>query len=332
MSEIQDAVRERYANKALQMAPTGVTGRLGLACDLGDADLVVRRGEWKNIDGVAMIGRHETGGTVTSTYRASPEIRRELERLVTAERVCCGTAEWRLHDDGDELRVTVAASSGACCEDDSCGAAYSAEDLASVGIDVSASLGCGNPTLLADLRPGEQVLDLGSGAGLDVLLSARRVAPGGHAYGVDMTDEMLAVARGNQAKAAVENATFLKGTIEQIPLPEASVDVVISNCVINLAADKRAVLREAHRVLRPGGRFAVADMVALAELPAEVKRSLDQWAGCVAGTISIGEYTAALRDAGFRDIDVEVTHETRLEGVDGAIASAYIRARKEATP
>ena len=331
MSEIQDAVRERYANKALQMAPTGITGRLGLACDLSDADLVTRRGEWKNIDGVAMIGRHETGGTVTSTYRASPEIRRELARLVAAEQVCCGTAEWRLHDDGDELRVTVAASSGACCEDDSCGAAYSAEDLASVGIDASASLGCGNPTLLADLRPGEHVLDLGSGAGLDVLLSARRVAPGGHAYGVDMTDEMLAVARGNQAKAAVENATFLKGTIEQIPLPEASVDVVISNCVINLAADKRAVLREAHRVLRPSGRFAVADMVALAELPAEVKRSLDQWAGCVAGTISIGEYTAALRDAGFRDIDVEVTRETRLEGVDGAIASAYIRARKEAT-
>jgi SAM-dependent methyltransferase len=279
-----------------------------------------------------MIGRHEAGGTVTSTYRAAPQIRHELARLVAAEQVYCGSAEWRLHDDGDELRVTVAASSGACCEDDSCGAAYSAEELASVGIDASASLGCGNPTLLADLRPGERVLDLGSGAGLDVLLSARRVAPGGHAYGVDMTDEMLAVARGNQVKAAVTNATFLKGTIEQIPLPEASVDVVISNCVINLAADKHAVLREAHRVLQPGGRFAVADMVALAELPAEVKRSLDQWAGCVAGTISIGEYTAALRDTGFGDIDVEVTRETRLEGVDGAIASAYIRARKEATP
>ena len=144
-----------------------------------------------------------------------------------------------------------------------------------------------------------------------------------------MTDEMLAVARGNQAKAAVTNATFLKGTIEEIPLPDASVDVVISNCVINLAADKRAVLREAYRVLGPGGRFAVADMVALAELPAEVKRSLDQWAGCVAGTISVDEYTAALRDAGFRDVDVEITRETHLDGVDGAIASAYIRARKE---
>jgi SAM-dependent methyltransferase len=215
-----------------------------------------------------------------------------------------------------------------CCSDTGCGEGYTAKELASVGVDPAASLGCGNPTLLADLRPGERVLDLGSGAGLDVLLSARRVAPGGHAYGVDMTDEMLAVARGNQAKAAITNATFLKGTIEAIPLPDASVDVVISNCVINLAADKRAVLREAYRVLGPGGRFAVADMVAVAELPAEVKRSLDQWAGCVAGTISIDEYTAALRDAGFKDVDVEITREVRLDGVDGVIASAYIRARK----
>ena len=332
MSDIQEAVRTRYAAKALQMAPTGVTGRLGLACNLSAADLSTRRAEWKAIDGAALIARDEAGGTVTSRYRATPGTRSELERLVNAERGCCGTADWRLHDAGNELRVTVVASSGACCEDDACGATYSAEELASVGIDPTASLGCGNPTLLADLRPGERVLDLGSGAGLDVLLSARRVAPGGHAYGVDMTDEMLAVARANQTRAAVTNATFLKGTIEEIPLPDASVDVVISNCVINLAADKRAVLREAHRVLRPGGRFAVADMVALAQLPAEVKRSLDQWAGCVAGTISIDEYAGALHDAGFRDVDVEITRETRLEGVDGAIASAYIRARKEVIP
>jgi len=229
------------------------------------------------------------------------------------------------------------AQSASCCDsscsgdESGCGGEYSARELASVGIDATSSLGCGNPMLLAELRPGERVLDLGSGAGLDVLLSARRVGPDGHAYGVDMTDEMLAVARSNQAKAAVANATFLKGAIEAIPLPDAAVDVVISNCVINLAADKRAVLREAHRVLRPGGRFAVADMVALAELPVEVKRSLDQWAGCVAGTISIDEYTAALRDAGFKAIDVEVTREVRLDGVDGAIASAYIRARKEVT-
>lgn len=228
-----------------------------------------------------------------------------------------------------QMTETSSCCDTSCCSDGaSCGDAYSTDELASVGVDPTASLGCGNPTLLADLRPGERVLDLGSGAGLDVLLSARRVAPGGHAFGVDMTDEMLAVARTNQAKAAVTNATFLKGTIEEIPLSDASVDVVISNCVINLAADKRAVLREAHRVLRPGGRFAVSDMVALVELPAEVKRSLDQWAGCVAGTISIDEYTSALRDVGFKDVDIEITRETRLEGVDGAIASAYIRARK----
>ena len=220
---------------------------------------------------------------------------------------------------------------GACCDDDtSCGEGYTAEELASIGLTATASLGCGNPTMLADLHPGESVLDLGSGAGIDVLLSARRVAPGGHAYGVDMTDEMLAVARENQRKAGVANATFLKGTIERIPLDDAVVDVIISNCVINLAADKAAVLREAHRVLRPNGRFAVADMVALEQLAPEAKRRLDLWAGCVAGTISIDEYTSALRAAGFDGIEVEVTREVTLDGVDGKIASAYIRARKPA--
>lgn len=217
---------------------------------------------------------------------------------------------------------------GAACCDDSCGEGYAADEIASVGLDASASLGCGNPTLLADLRPGETVLDLGSGAGLDVLLSARRVGPGGHAYGVDMTDEMLDVARANQARAGVDNATFLKGTIESVPLPDASVDVVISNCVINLAVDKGAALREAFRVLRPNGRFAVADMVALEDLAPEAKARLDLWAGCVAGTISLDAYTQELRSAGFDAVDVEVTREVRLEGVDGRIASAYIRARR----
>ena len=220
---------------------------------------------------------------------------------------------------------------GPCCDDETlCGDAYSAAEFASVGITPTSSLGCGNPTLLADLRPGERVLDLGSGAGLDVLLSARRVSPGGHAYGVDMTDEMLAVARENQRKVGVPNASFHKGTIENIPLDDASVDVVISNCVINLAADKARVLREAYRVLTPNGRFAVADMVALEELAPEAKRRLDLWAGCIAGTIQVDEYTAHLRDAGFTDIDVEITREQRLDGVDGRIASAYIRARKPA--
>jgi SAM-dependent methyltransferase len=215
-----------------------------------------------------------------------------------------------------------------CCDANGCGEGYTAEELASLGLDGGASLGCGNPTLLADLRPGEVVLDLGSGAGLDVLLSARRVAPGGHAYGVDMTDEMLDVARTNQTCAGVGNASFLKGTIESVPLPAASVDVVISNCVINLAADKGAVLREAFRVLRPDGRLAVADMIALEELAPEAKRRLDLWAGCVAGTISRDAYAQELRAAGFDQVDIEVTREVRLEGVEGRIASAYIRARR----
>lgn len=230
-----------------------------------------------------------------------------------------------------ERALDMAKGSGCCddsCGEGSCGEGYAAEELASLGLDASASLGCGNPTLLADLRPGEIVLDLGSGAGLDVLLSARRVAPGGHAYGVDMTDEMLDVARANQARSGVGNATFLKGTIESVPLPAASVDVVISNCVINLAADKGAVLREAFRVLRPAGRFAVSDMVALEELAPEAKQRLDLWAGCVAGTISLDAYTQELRDAGFDAIDIEVTREVRLEDVEGRIASAYIRARR----
>ena len=217
-----------------------------------------------------------------------------------------------------------------CCSDTGCGEGYSAEEIASVGMSPTASLGCGNPMLLADLRPGETVLDLGSGAGLDVLLSAKRVSPGGHAYGVDMTDEMLAVARENQRKSGLANATFLKGTIEEIPLADAAVDVVISNCVINLASDKGVVLREAFRVLRPEGRFAVADMVAIAELSPEAKKRLDLWAGCISGTISIDDYTTKLRDAGFRDVSFEVTKEQHVDGVEGAIASAYIRARKPA--
>lgn len=204
-------------------------------------------------------------------------------------------------------RALTMADAGSCCQD---------------------TAGCGNPTMLAELRAGERVLDLGSGAGLDVLLSAKRVLPGGHAYGVDMTQEMLAVARENQRAAGIENATFLQGTIEDLPLADASVDVVISNCVINLAADKPAVLREAFRVLRPNGRLAVADMVAIEELAPESKRRLDLWAGCIAGTITIDDYTTALAGAGFTGIDIEVTHSLALPDINGRIASAHIRARK----
>jgi SAM-dependent methyltransferase len=233
---------------------------------------------------------------------------------------------------------------GSCCDPDCCGGSdagsgpigqdeYSSTDVADLGLSLGASLGCGNPTALAQLHPGELVLDLGSGAGLDVLLSARRVSPGGHAYGVDMTDEMLALANENKARAGVDNATFLKGTIEAIPLPAASVDVVISNCVINLAPDKRAVLAEAFRVLKPGGRLAVSDMVEIEPLLAELKGAVDAWAGCVAGTIPVESYRDAVTAAGFTELEIEVTNtfgpgEAGLPEGSGKIASAFIRATK----
>src|SRR5437764_9880977 len=242
--------------------------------------------------------------------------------------------------------ATQLSRSGGCCDAGCCAGsdavsgpigeeAYSEAEIAGLGLSLGASLGCGNPTMLAQLHPGEVVLDLGSGAGLDVLLSARRVSPGGHAYGVDMTDEMLALANENKARAAVANATFLKGTIEAIPLPPASVDVVISNCVINLAADKAAVLREAFRVLRPGGRLAVSDMVEVEPLPPVVKAALDAWAGCIAGTIPVDTYREALQTAGFDEVDIELTNsfgpgDAGFVGQSGKIASAHIRATKPA--
>ena len=211
---------------------------------------------------------------------------------------------------------------------------------------VLASLGCGNPTALAELREGEVVLDLGSGGGIDVLLSARRVGPAGKAYGLDMTDEMLELARRNAAEAGAENVEFLKGEIESIPLPDASVDVIISNCVINLSGDKRQVLREAYRVLKPGGRFAVSDVVTRGEIPAAVRRSMEAWVGCVAGALDEGEFEALLREVGFEDPSLEPTRVYEPEearsfleeaGIDvdaiaaemeGRILSAFVRARK----
>jgi SAM-dependent methyltransferase len=219
-----------------------------------------------------------------------------------------------------------------CCQADGpdcgCSGSYPADQLQAIGLTESVSLGCGNPTLLAQLEPGQIVLDLGSGAGLDVLLSAVRVSPDGHAYGVDMTDEMLELANGNKAKTGVTNATFLKGTIENVPLPDASVDVVISNCVINLAEDKAAVIKEAFRVLRPGGRLAVADMVELEPLDPAIKKSLDAWAGCLSGTIPIDAYRRALLDAGFQNAEFELRATENMPGVDGKLASAYIQAMK----
>jgi arsenite methyltransferase len=211
---------------------------------------------------------------------------------------------------------------------------------------VLASLGCGNPTALAQLKPGEIVLDLGSGGGIDVLLSAKRVSPSGKAYGLDMTDEMLALARENQKKAGVENVEFLKGEIENIPLPESAVDVVISNCVINLSADKDRVFQEAFRVLRPGGRFAVSDVVVKGDVPAEIRRNMELWVGCVAGALRDSEYISKLSNAGFQEISIEPTRVYKLDDarqflaaqgidadsiapqVEGKFISAFIRATK----
>ena len=208
-----------------------------------------------------------------------------------------------------------------------------------------ASLGCGNPTALAQLNPGEVVLDLGSGGGIDVLLSAKRVGPTGKAYGLDMTDEMLALANENKRRAGATNVEFLKGDIENIPLPDNTVDVIISNCVINLSADKARVLREAYRVLKPGGRFAVSDVVVRGEIPAAVKRSMELWVGCVAGALEENEFKTLLADAGFKDIDIEPTRvyggddaAAFLEGagldasqaseIDGRFMSAFVRGTK----
>ncbi len=215
---------------------------------------------------------------------------------------------------------------------------------------VLASLGCGNPTALIELKPGETVLDLGSGGGIDVLLSAKRVGPTGKAYGLDMTDDMLALARENQRKAGATNVEFLKGEIENIPLPDNSVDVVISNCVINLSADKSKVLREAFRVLRPGGRFAVSDVVVRGHVPDSVRQSMLLWVGCIAGALEESDYRAKLKDAGFADIDLEPTRTYDIEDarqflteagiavdeiapqVEDKFISAFIRATKPTAP
>src|SRR5579884_234613 len=240
-----------------------------------------------------------------------------------------------------------------CCSTEGCdpitGNLYSQAELAALPAAAAlASRGCGNPTALTDLKPGERVLDLGSGGGIDVLLSARRVGPTGFAYGLDMTNAMLELAERNRKEANVENVQFLKGLIEAIPLPAHAVDVVISNCVINLAADKGQVLREAYRVLVPGGRFAVSDIVVQGQLPPAVRTDLEAWAGCIAGALEEQTYRHLLQEAGFTDIEIEVTRHYSLEevaesgasasiaslsteeqhAVDGAFVSAFIRARK----
>lgn len=259
------------------------------------------------------------------------------------------------------LNVIEQRTHASCCGDGSdsgcCGSAefnplavadYDPHALADLPQDaVLASLGCGNPTALANLTPGETVLDLGSGGGIDVLLSAKRVGPAGFVYGLDMTDEMLALAERNRTEAGIENVRFIKGTIEAIPLPDASFDTIISNCVINLSGDKAQVMREAFRVLKPGGRFAVSDIVVQGELLPEVRESMSAWSACVAGALTIEEYRDQLEQAGFRDVGVEITNVHRLsdlsaddccgvnvadlehlQGERGTLASAFIRATR----
>jgi arsenite methyltransferase len=262
----------------------------------------------------------------------------------------------------EDSQDTQAAAAGCCAPSATgcgCGSGvdpitlnlYGAEETAAIPpAALRASLGCGNPTALAELAPGEVVLDLGSGGGIDVLLSARRVGPGGKAYGLDMTDEMLALARENQRQAGIENVEFLRGEIEAIPLPDAAVDVVISNCVINLSGDKQRVLAEAFRVLRPGGRFAVSDVVVRGALPAALRRNLELWVGCVAGALEETEFKELLREVGFESPEIEPTRVYRLEDareflagagldvdslapeVEGRIMGAFVRARKPAAP
>jgi SAM-dependent methyltransferase len=254
-----------------------------------------------------------------------------------------GAAARQVRDAGDAACCNPAFS---CCDPITTNLYNEAEKSGLPASAVLASLGCGNPTALIELKPGETVLDLGSGGGIDVLLSAKRVGPTGKAYGLDMTEDMLALARENQRQAGVENVEFLKGEIENIPLADATVDVVISNCVINLSADKDSVLREAFRVLRPGGRFAVSDVVARGEVPDEVRKSMMLWVGCVAGALEEKEYTAKLTQAGFTGISVEPTRVYSIEdarqfleaaGVDvdaiaaqaaGSLMSAFVRATK----
>ncbi len=276
--------------------------------------------------------------STTETTVTNPDIKEVVKRKY-------GEAALRVKSGGSSC---CGSSPSSGCADPITSNLYDAAQIGQIPEDaVLASLGCGNPTALAQLKPGESVLDLGSGGGIDVLLSARRVGPTGKAYGLDMTDEMLALANENKRKSGIENVEFLRGEIENIPLPDNSVDVIISNCVINLSADKNKVLREAFRVLKPGGRFAVSDIVTRGEILPEIRQSIMAWIGCIAGALDENDYKAKLAQAGFEQIDIEPTRVYRaedahelLEGplpikldldqIDGKFFSGFIRAVKPA--
>jgi arsenite methyltransferase len=278
-------------------------------------------------------------GDAASESPASPDIKEVVRQKY-------GEAALRVKSGGSSC---CGAAPGNGCADPITSNLYDASQIGQLPEEaVLASLGCGNPTALAQLKPGEVVLDLGSGGGIDVLLSARRVGPSGKAYGLDMTDEMLALANENQRKSGIENVEFLKGEIENIPLPDNSVDVIVSNCVINLSADKDKVLREAFRVLKPGGRFAVSDVVTRGEMLPEIRKSILAWVGCIAGALEEDDYRSRLAAAGFEQIDMEPTRIYRAEDaleflsgqeipvnvvpeqIDGKFMSAFIRAVKPA--
>ena len=351
--------------RSVAVAPAWRSGGVGSA-------LVLDRLQWSDETGLEALFLlttdasryfHRHGFRVAARESAPVEIQRSRE----FSEMCPSSAQlMRLHANAAELAAIrdavreryakaardVSQGGGGCCGD-SCGCShpitgdlYDVSQLAELpDTAVVASLGCGNPTLLAELREGETVLDLGSGGGIDVLLSARRVGPSGFAYGIDMTDEMLELARDNQRKAGVANVEFRKGEIESLPLPDAAVDVIISNCVINLSGDKARVIGEAFRVLKPGGRFAVSDIVVRREIPRAIRRSAELWAGCVAGALEEWTYRELLRTAGFIDIEIVPTRIYRREeatelasnaplgpddlaALDGAFMSAFVRATK----
>jgi SAM-dependent methyltransferase len=306
--QLRTEVQKRYARTALQVLGAKQETEADACCDTSCCTPVI-----------------ETEDQTKTITQSNPT--EQTEGSACCGSSCCGT--------GDGSLVTADL--------------YSQVELGTIPVAAAlASLGCGNPTALAELKPGERVLDLGSGGGIDVLLSARRVGPDGFAYGLDMTDAMLELAERNRAEAGIENVRFLKGIIENIPLPEESVDVVISNCVINLSADKGQVLREAFRVLTPGGRFAVSDIVFQGHFPQALRQDLESWAVCIAGALEEETYRSLLTAAGFIDIGVEVTRhyaaldvaesgasaslsalsEAEREEVDGKFVSAFIRARK----